>query len=119
VRDASQWLVSRCCTTLFVSALKNCEIFVYFSFSPHSDFRHLHAFPTRRSSDLHTHSEPFESEGTRAAKRYVNGNLGFRNLLGARRGLRGQFSVQFDNRFSGRGGGWGGVASVLKNLLSD
>src|SRR2546428_643960 len=42
----------------------------------------------------HWHSEPFESEGTRAAKRYVNGNLGFRNLLGARRGLRGQFSVQ-------------------------
>src|SRR2546422_3380931 len=39
---------------------------------------------------FHTHSEPFESEGTRAAKRYVNGNLGFRNLLGARRGLRGR-----------------------------
>src|SRR2546428_2242671 len=37
----------------------------------------------------------------------VNGNLGFRNLLGARRGLRGQFSVQSDNRFSGRGGGGG------------
>src|SRR2546422_819845 len=33
--------------------------------------------------------------------------FGFRNLLGARRGLRGQFSVQSDNRFSGRGGGWG------------
>src|SRR2546422_1017620 len=33
--------------------------------------------------------------------------FGFRNLLGARRGLRGQFSVQSDNRFSGRGGGGG------------
>src|SRR5437870_6199879 len=55
----------------------------------------------------HWHSEPCESQGTRAAKGYVNGNLGFRNLLGARRGLRGQFSVQSDNRFSGRGGGWG------------
>src|SRR2546422_418581 len=60
----------------------------------------------------------------------VNGNLGFRNLLGARRGLRGQFSVQSDNRFSGRGGGGGeppqGVAASwgdnplrrrLKNLF--
>src|SRR5437870_2554617 len=65
----------------------------------------------------HWHSEPCESQGTRAAKRYVNGNLGFRNLLGARRGLRGQFSVQSDNRFSGRGGGWGGVASVLKKIV--
>src|SRR5437870_120891 len=56
-----------------------------------SDF----AGPRRpRLYGFHTHSEPFESEGTRAAKRYVNGNLGFRNLLGARRGLRGQFSVQ-------------------------
>src|SRR2546425_952679 len=33
--------------------------------------------------------------------------FGFRNLLGARRGHRGQFSVQSDNRFSGRGGGGG------------
>src|SRR5947209_3632071 len=48
---------------------------------------------------FHTHSEPFESEGTRAAKRYVNGNLGFRNLLGARRRHRGQFSVQSDYYF--------------------
>src|SRR5438132_14202453 len=54
--------------------------------------------------------------------------FGFRNLLGARRGHRGQFSVQSDNRFSGRGGGVGslprawrrvgvpGVASVIKKL---
>src|SRR5437899_9343960 len=35
--------------------------------------------------------------------------FGFRNLLGARRGLRGQFSVQSDNRFSGRGGGVGSL----------
>src|SRR2546426_450592 len=56
-----------------------------------SDF----AGPRRpRLYGFHTHSEPFESEGTRAAKRYVNGNLGFRNLLGARRRHRGQFSVQ-------------------------
>src|SRR5437879_8251174 len=35
--------------------------------------------------------------------------FGFRNLLGARRGRRGQFSVQSDSRFSGRGGGVGGL----------
>src|SRR2546422_8485523 len=35
--------------------------------------------------------------------------FGFRNLLGAPRGLRGQFSVQSDNRFSGRGGGGGSL----------
>src|SRR3989442_14894560 len=33
--------------------------------------------------------------------------FGFRNLLGAPRGLRGQFSVQSDNKFSCRGGGGG------------
>src|SRR5207245_2388308 len=55
--------------------------------------------------------------------------FGFRNLLGARRGLRGQFSVQSDNRFSGRGGGVGSLprawrrvgvqpaASVLKKFV--
>src|SRR5437899_1451120 len=55
--------------------------------------------------------------------------FGFRNLLGARRGRRGQFSVQSDSRFSGRGGGVGepprawrrvGVppaASVLKKFV--
>src|SRR2546427_5322355 len=43
--------------------------------------------------------------------------FGFRNLLGARRGLRGQFSVQSDNRFSGRGGGGGNpLRRCLKNL---
>src|SRR5256712_2143811 len=55
--------------------------------------------------------------------------FGFRNLLGARRGRRGQFSVQSDNRFSGRGGGVGSLprawrrvgvppaASVLKKFV--
>src|SRR3989441_4704098 len=36
--------------------------------------------------------------------------FGFRNLLGARRGRGGQFAVQSDNRFSGRGGGGGRLA---------
>src|SRR3989454_3560360 len=35
--------------------------------------------------------------------------FGFRNLLGAPRGRRGQFSVQSDNRFSGGGGGVGSL----------
>src|SRR5437870_5612265 len=46
----------------------------------------------------------------------VNGNLGFRNLLGARRGLRGQFSVQSDNRFSGRGGGVGSLPRAWRRV---
>src|SRR5947209_20527303 len=58
--------------------------------------------------------------------------FGFRNLLGARRGHRGQFSVQSDNRFSGRGGGVGSLprawrrvgvpvpgAAYLKNYFSE
>src|SRR5437879_4714736 len=46
----------------------------------------------------------------------VNGNLGFRNLLGVRRGLRGQFSVQSDNRFSGRGGGVGSLPRAWRRV---
>src|SRR5437879_2859212 len=42
--------------------------------------------------------------------------FGFRNLLGARRGHRGQFSVQSDNRFSGRGGGWGASPGRRREL---
>src|SRR5437899_3151932 len=100
-----------------------------------------------------------EWQGARAAKRYVKRKIverekhhiklhiklqlnvgvgcarsfwpifGFRNLLGAPRGRRGQFSVQSDNRFSGRGGGVGSLprawrrvgvppaASVLKKFV--
>src|SRR2546428_14146583 len=42
--------------------------------------------------------------------------FGFRNLLGARRGLRGQFSVQSDNRFSGRGGGVGSLPRAWRRV---
>src|SRR5947209_20448589 len=84
-----------------------CEIGVDFSFAALWVFRLRRAEAASAVWIPHWHSEPCESQGTRAAKGYVNGNLGFRNLLGARRGLRGQFSVQSDNRFSGRGGGGG------------
>src|SRR6266849_4187059 len=42
--------------------------------------------------------------------------FGFRNLLGARRGRRGQFSVQSDNRFSGRGGGVGSLPRAWRRV---
>src|SRR5437879_10912762 len=42
--------------------------------------------------------------------------FGFRNLLGARRGHRGQFSVQSDNRFSGRGGGVGSLPRAWRRV---
>src|SRR2546425_5096436 len=42
--------------------------------------------------------------------------FGFRNLLGARRGQRGQFSVQSDNRFSGRGGGVGSLPRAWRRV---
>src|SRR2546426_386139 len=42
--------------------------------------------------------------------------FGFRNLLGARGGRRGQFSVQSDNRFSGRGGGVGSLPRAWRRV---
>ncbi len=42
--------------------------------------------------------------------------FGFRNLLGAPRGRRGQFSVQSDNRFSGRGGGVGSLPRAWRRV---
>src|SRR3989441_10983747 len=42
--------------------------------------------------------------------------FGFRNLLGARRGHGGQFSVQSDNRFSGRGGGVGSLPRAWRRV---
>src|SRR5437899_7499907 len=80
------------------------------------------------------HSEPFESQGARAAKRYVKGNLVERekhhlnlhlnlgvgcapsgwpifripNLLGARRGAEGSFLCSLITDFLAEGGGWGG-----------
>src|SRR2546422_236695 len=42
--------------------------------------------------------------------------FGFRNLLGAPRGRRGQFSVQSDNRFSGRGGGVGSLPKAWRRV---
>src|SRR2546428_9024750 len=105
-------------------AKKNCEIGVGFSFAALSVFRLRRAEAASAVWIPHWHSEPLESQGARAAKRYVNGSLverekhhlflhlflplilgvgcapccwpifGFRNLLGAPRGRRGQFSVQ-------------------------
>src|SRR5207302_7332949 len=42
--------------------------------------------------------------------------FGFRNLLGARRGRRGQFPVQSDNRFSGGGGGVGSLPRAWRRV---
>src|SRR5947209_169424 len=42
--------------------------------------------------------------------------FGFRNLLGAPRGRRGQLSVQSDNRFSGRGGGVGSLPRAWRRV---
>src|SRR5205807_1975889 len=64
-------------------AKKNCEIGVGFSFAALSVFRLRRAEAASAVWIPHWHWEPFESEGARAAKRYVNGNLGFRNLLGS------------------------------------
>src|SRR5437899_832330 len=42
--------------------------------------------------------------------------FGFRNLLGGSQGRRGQFSVQSDNRFSGRGGGVGSLPRAWRRV---
>src|SRR2546427_179769 len=55
--------------------LKNCEIGVGFSFAALSVFRLRRAEAASALWIPHWHWEPFESQGTRAAKRYVNGNL--------------------------------------------
>src|SRR2546426_7146598 len=57
-------------TTLFRS-----EIGVDFSFAALWVFRLRRAEAASALWIPHWHSEPFESQGTRAAKRYVNGNL--------------------------------------------
>src|SRR2546428_13676676 len=54
---------------------KNCEIGVGFSFAALSVFRLRRAEAASALWIPHWHWEPFESQGTRAAKRYVNGNL--------------------------------------------
>src|SRR5437870_7529761 len=56
-------------------AKKKCEIAVGFSFAALSVFRLRRAEAASAVWIPHWHSEPFESQGTRAAKRYVNGNL--------------------------------------------
>ena len=56
-------------------AKKNCEIGVGFSFAALSVFRLRRAEATSAVWIPHWHSEPFESQETRAAKRYVNGSL--------------------------------------------
>src|SRR2546422_10652245 len=67
-----------------------CEIGVGFSFAALSVFRLRRAEAASALWIPHWHSEPFESQGTRAAKRYVSGNLvergkgdefGIKNLL--------------------------------------
>src|SRR2546425_9602489 len=52
---------------------KNCEIGVGFSFAALSVFRLRRAEAASAVWIPHWHSEPFESQGARAAKRYVNG----------------------------------------------
>ena len=46
----------------------------------------------------------------------VNGNLGFRNLLGARRGTEGSFLCSLITDFLAEGAGWGGEESKQKTL---
>src|SRR5207302_272650 len=55
--------------------VKNCEIGVGFSFAALSVFRLRWAEAASAVWIPHWHSEPFESQGARAAKGYVNGNL--------------------------------------------
>src|SRR3989475_10301187 len=112
---------------------KMCEIGVGFSFAALSVFRLRRAEAASAVWIPHWHSEPFESQGARAAKRYVNGNLverekhhlnlhlnlgvgcapscwpifGFRNLLGARRGAEGSFLCSLITDFLAEGAGWG------------
>src|SRR2546422_7646873 len=66
-------------TTLFRSgaagAKKKCEIGVGFSFAALSVFRLRRAEAASAVWIPHWHWEPFESQGARAAKRYVNRNL--------------------------------------------
>src|SRR2546425_7901728 len=52
-----------------------CEIGVGFSFAALSVFRLRRAEAASALWIPHWHSEPFESQGTRAAKRWANGNL--------------------------------------------
>src|SRR5947209_14539322 len=52
---------------------KNCEIGVGFSFAALSVFRLRRAEAASAVWIPHWHSEPFESQGARAAKRYVKG----------------------------------------------
>src|SRR2546425_7774337 len=52
-----------------------CEIGVGFSFAALSVFRLRRAEAASALWIPHWHSEPFESQGARAAKRYVNGNI--------------------------------------------
>src|SRR2546425_1145616 len=54
---------------------KICEIGVGFFFAALSVFRLRRAEAASAVWIPHWHSEPFESQGTRAAKRYVNGNI--------------------------------------------
>src|SRR2546425_4526489 len=56
-------------------AKKNCEIGVGFSFAALSVFRLRRAEAASALWIPHWHWEPCESQGARAAKRYVNGNL--------------------------------------------
>ena len=114
---------------------KICEIGVGFSFAALSVFRPRRAEAVSALWIPHWHSEPFESQGARAAKRYVNGNLVERekhhlnlhlNLhltsewavprVAGRfsdsetswvlpGGAEGSFLCSLSSRFSGRGGG--------------
>src|SRR5437899_7513146 len=88
-----------------------CEIGVGFSFAALSVFRLRRAEAASALWIPHWHWEPCESQGARAAKRYVNGNL-----PGCSQGRRGQFSVQSDNRFSGGGGGVGSLPRAWRRV---
>src|SRR5437899_1453782 len=76
-----------CAIGILVWLAKNCEIGVGFSFAALSVFRLRRAEAASAVWIPHWHWEPFESQGTRAAKRYVNGNL-------AERGKGDEFGIK-------------------------
>src|SRR5207245_2614445 len=114
-------------------AKKNCEIGVGFSFAALSVCRLRRAEAASAVWIPHWHSEPFESQGARAAKRYVNGNLverekhhlnlhlnlgvgcapscwpifGFRTSWVLAGGTEGSFLCSLITDFLAEGAGWG------------
>src|SRR5437899_9600105 len=101
-----------------------CEIGVGFSFAALSVFRLRRAEAASALWIPHWHSEPFESQGTRAAKRYVNGNLVEREKHNLNLHLTSEWAVpRVAGRFSDSETSWvlagGSEGSFLGSLITD